>query len=125
MSEEIKKILVVDDEPAIRQTIFEILSAEGFQVLSAKDGVEALKLVDSSHEAIDALLIDVVMPRLDGTELARVLLSYYPAIKIIFMSGYPDDVISKHGIPASNMRFIKKPFAPDILVKTVWEELKK
>jgi two-component system, cell cycle sensor histidine kinase and response regulator CckA len=66
-----------------------------------------------------------MMPRLNGAELARVVLACHPTIKIIFMSGYPDDIIDRWGIPASKIRYIKKPFTPDSLIRTVREELNK
>jgi DNA-binding response OmpR family regulator len=123
MTEETKNVLVVDDNNAIRQFVANALSTSGYHVLQAKDGVEALMQIDSSGEAIDVLLLDVVMPRLNGKELARVIQSSHPKIKIIFMSGHPEDIIKNHGIPASNIRFIKKPFMPDTLVKIIHEEL--
>jgi DNA-binding response OmpR family regulator len=120
-----KNILVVDDEPAILQLVAETFAAPEFHIYTAKDGVEALRLIDDSSTAIDILLVDVVMPRLNGPELVRVILSYHPEIKIIFMSGYSDNVLDQYGIVASRIRYIKKPFTPDILVQAVREELSK
>jgi two-component system cell cycle sensor histidine kinase/response regulator CckA len=84
-----------------------------------------LRLIADSRDAIDVLLLDVVMPRMNGTELTRVLLTWHPEIKIIFMSGYEDDVIDRHGIPASKLRCLKKPFTPDDLERAVRYELKR
>ncbi len=123
MTEKTKSLLVVDDDPAILQLIETAFGETEFQVLVARDGVEALKRIDASCAAIDVILVDVVMPRLNGSELARVVLSCHPAIKMIFMSGYPDDVLGQHGIPASRMRCIRKPFSPDMLLQTVRAEL--
>lgn len=118
-----RKVLVVDDEPSILRLVVDSMDAAEFEVLTAKDGVEALKLIDDARGAIDVLLIDVVMPRMHGSELARVVLSSHPTIKIIFMSGQQDEVIALHGIPASKMRYIKKPFTPAELMNAVIKEL--
>jgi DNA-binding response OmpR family regulator len=125
MIEKTKCILVTDDDPAICQLIAAVFRASEFQVLEARDGVEALKRIDVFGAAIDVLLVDVVMPRLNGAELARIILSCHPTIKIIFISGHPDDVVDHHGIPASKLRYLKKPFTPDILEQTVRDELKR
>jgi two-component system, cell cycle sensor histidine kinase and response regulator CckA len=125
MTDKTKNILVVDDEPAVRKLVTEAFAAPEFRIYTAKDGVEALRLIDDSSAAIDILLVDVVMPRLNGPELVRVILSYHPEIKIIFMSGYPNDILDQYGIVASRIRYIKKPFIPDILVQAVREELSK
>jgi two-component system cell cycle sensor histidine kinase/response regulator CckA len=118
-------ILAVDDDPVLCQLIVDVFKAPEFHVLKAGDGVEALRLIADSPDAIDVLLLDVVMPRMSGTELTRVLLTWHPEIKIIFMSGYDDDVLDRHGIPASRLRCLKKPFNPDDLERAVRDELKR
>jgi DNA-binding response OmpR family regulator len=125
MIKKTKSLLVVDDDPDILQIIDLVFDSSEFRVLQARNGDEVLKQIDAFRAPIDVLLIDVVMPGLNGIGLARVILYYYPTIKIIFMSGYPDEVLDRHGIPASKIRLIKKPFAPDILIQTVREELKR
>lgn len=113
------KILVVDDDPAICEYVGHALGMTDFRILHARDGVEALRLIDSSLGLIDVLLLDVVMPRLNGKELARVIQSWHPNIKIIFMSGYPDDFIAHQGIPSGNISYLKKPFTPECLLRAV------
>lgn len=125
MVEKIKCLLVADDDPVVRQLVADVFRTSEFHVLEAGDGVEALKLIDASCMSIDVLLVDVVMPRLNGSELARVILACHPAIRIIFMSGHPDDVVDRHGIPASKLRYLKKPFTAAVLEQTVRDELKK
>lgn len=125
MIEKTKAILVVDDDPAICQLVADIFKTSEFHVLEARDGVEALKRIDASCASIDVLLVDVVMPILNGAELARVILYYYPTIKMIFMSGHPDDVLERYGIPASKLRYLKKPFTPDDLKQAVRDEVKR
>jgi len=83
-----------------------------------------LTRIDAACAAIDVLLVDALMPRLNGAELARVVLACHPEIKIIFMSGNPDEVIDRLGITASKMLCIKKPFTPDILIQAVREAVK-
>ena len=118
-----KKLLVVDDEPVICQLVVDSFDKTNVHVLTATDGWEALKLIETHHGAIDALLVDIMMPILNGTELARIVLSSHPRIKIIFMSGHPDGLIDHYGIPQSRIRYIKKPFLPKELVNAVSEEL--
>lgn len=118
-----KRLLVVDDEPVICQLVVDSFSKTDFLVFTAKDGLEALKLIDGHHGAIDALLVDIIMPILNGTELARIVLSSHPRIKIIFMSGQADDIIDHYGIPQYRIRYIRKPFGPKELVNAVCEEL--
>ena len=115
------KILVVDDDSTIREYVGHALGTSDFSVLLACDGVEALKLIDSSTEMIDVLLLDVVMPRLNGNELAHVIQSWYPKIKIIFMSGYSYDYITNQGIPAGDARYLRKPFTTECLLQAVTE----
>lgn len=117
------KLLAVDDDPVTCRIVVDSFSGTDFHVLTAKDGSEALELINASRGAIDVLLVDVVMPILNGAELARIVLSAYPEIKIIFLSGQPDDVLDRYGIPQSRMRHIKKPFMPEMLVDAVCEEL--
>ena len=112
-------ILVVDDEPAVCQLIAGLFTAAEFSVQTAKDGVTALRLIDDPSADIDILLVDVAMPRLNGPELVRAVLSHHPDIKIIFMSGYPSDVLEQYGNWTSSILYIKKPFTPDTLMRAV------
>jgi two-component system cell cycle sensor histidine kinase/response regulator CckA len=123
MTAETKTVLVVDENKDLRQLVAIALSKSGFRVLQARDCIEALMQIDSFGVAIDVLLLDVVMPRLYGIELARVMQSIHPKIRIIFMSGHPADIIKNHGIFEGNIRFINNPFTPDTLVKIIREEL--
>lgn len=123
MIEKTKHILVVDDDPAVCQLVAEVFKTSEFEVVEAKDGIEALTRIDAACASIDVLLVDMVMPRLNGAELARVILTCHPAIKIIFMSEHPDDITVCNGIPASKLRYLKKPFTPEILELMVRNEL--
>ena len=114
-------ILVVDDDPAVRKYISDALGTTYFSVMNARDGVDALRLIDSSPESIDVLLVDIVMPRLNGNELARVIQSWHPNIKIIFMSGYPVDFDVHQGVSTGDVRYLRKPFTLDCLLRAVKE----
>lgn len=122
MAEKIKSIIIVDDDPNILQPMHDAFSRAGFDVLSARDGVEALRLLDASGASVDVLVTDLSMPRLNGEELARVIRFHHPDIKIVFISGQPDDVIARYGIKSRSL-CVKKPFTPGNLVTMVSDEL--
>jgi len=103
-------ILVVEDEAAVRALIRETLRQLGYTVLEASDGYEALKLVEEHKTEIRLLLTDVIMPLMNGHELAVRLKTIRPETKVVYMSGYTDDVLAFHGI-APEIDFIHKPFS--------------
>ncbi len=119
-----KNMLVVDDDPAIRRLVVEVFRNSEIQVLEAKDGVEALVLLNAPGKTIDILLTDVIMPRMNGADLARIALAHNPATKVIFMSGHPDEVVDCFGIPQGKKRYlINKPFAVQTLEQAIREAL--
>ena len=103
-------ILVVEDEAEVRGLVRETLRCLGYNVLEAGDGYEALKLVEQHKSEIRLLLTDVIMPLMNGHELALRLKATSPGTKVIYMSGYTDDVLAFHGI-APEIDFIQKPFS--------------
>jgi PAS domain S-box-containing protein len=103
-------ILLVEDEPAILEMNMEILRSLGYTVLAASAPGEAIRLAREHAGEIDLLLTDVVMPEMNGRDLAKNLLSLYPEIKRLFMSGYTADVIAHHGVLDEGVNFIQKPF---------------
>jgi CheY-like chemotaxis protein len=105
-------ILVVEDEDAVRRLTCRILTREGYTVLEAADGPRALETWDARGGDIDLLLTDVVMPGMSGKELAEHL-----GIEPVFMSGYTDDVISRHGM--DGLRLVQKPFDAQTLLGAV------
>jgi PAS domain S-box-containing protein len=115
-------ILLVEDEPVLRRTVERLLSRLGYKVLTAADGTEAMRLVaENGSDAIDLLLTDVVMPGIKGTELARRLRADHPGLKVLFMTGYSDDLLrgeAREGIPV-----IPKPFQRDELARRLRELL--
>ena len=103
-------ILLVEDEDLIRKTSSEVLVALGYNVLTAGDGIEALEVADKHYGKIDLLLSDVVMPRMNGRDLANHLKGEFPKLAILFVSGYADDIITRHGILEDDVHFLGKPF---------------
>src|SRR5215471_5026400 len=103
-------ILLVEDEPELRNVNAEFLTAIGYSVICASSGPEALKL---AHEAgpIDLVISDVVMPKMNGREFADCLLRTRPQIKMLFVSGYADDVVLHAGLPRGETPFLQKPFS--------------
>jgi PAS domain S-box-containing protein len=116
-------VLVVEDEDTLRTLCERILGDLGYQVMPARNGAEAIALAHAFADRIDLLLADVVMPGMSGSELATQLVLEYPELKVLFMSGYPDDAIGKHGVLDEGMSFIGKPYTPSALARKVREVL--
>jgi two-component system cell cycle sensor histidine kinase/response regulator CckA len=118
-------ILVVEDEEKVRKLTVEILGRQGYTVLEASHGDEAL-LIHKEHDgSIHLILVDVVMPGMSGSELAKRIASLRPETKILYMSGYTDNAIVHHGVLAQGVNYIQKPFTMDGLVRKVREVLDK
>ena len=114
-------ILLAEDDLSVRKLIYTILSPLGFQILEAGDGVEALAISEKHEGKIDVLLTDVIMPGMNGHELAEKIQQGRPSIKVIFMSGYTDDVIARHGVLEPGIAFIQKPVTSRNLVDKIME----
>jgi PAS domain S-box-containing protein len=112
-------ILVVDDEGLVRQLLYESLAAVGYQVLEAKDGLEALRVATDHTERIDLLLTDMVMPGMDGLELAQHHIKLHPESKVLFISGYPGRPGDARFTLDSRYAFLAKPVALDSLARQV------
>jgi two-component system cell cycle sensor histidine kinase/response regulator CckA len=115
-------LLVEDDEP-LRTLAREILSIQGYTVLDAISPSEALRLADVHPGPIHLLLTDVVMPQMNGRQVADHLLAARPGLKVLFMSGYTDAAIVEHGVLEPGTHFLQKPFTPDGLSRRVREVL--
>ena len=116
-------ILLVEDQDQLRSLISEVLSKNGYVVLQARHGQEALDVTRNYKEPIHLMITDLVMPQMGGRELVLALASTHPDMKVLFMSGYPDDTITQEEISSSSLAFIPKPFAPDTLAQKVREVL--
>jgi CheY-like chemotaxis protein len=115
-------ILLVEDEPAILELTTEMLEALGYTVLAAGSPGDAIRLAGEHEGRIDLLLSDVVMPRMNGRDLARHLVSLYPHLACLFMSGYSADVVHP-GVVGAGARFLEKPFSATSLAAKVREAL--
>jgi CheY-like chemotaxis protein len=109
---------VVDDEPAVRRFAARALEGEGYQVHTAKDGVEALEMVGALQRRLGLIVTDVVMPRLDGVALLRSLSASHPALPVILMSGYATAHLLELGL-AAPCAVLGKPFSMETLVGEV------
>jgi len=105
-------ILVVEDEQVVRMMTSKILTRLGYTVCEAASGREAVELFVKKKDTIDLLITDVIMPNMNGWDLAQQLLSIKPETKILFTSGYTDNVIAHHGVLGEDVNFIGKPFSP-------------
>src|SRR5712692_9610513 len=115
-------LLVEDDEP-LRTLAREILSIQGYTVLDATSPSEALRLADVHPGPIHLLVTDVVMPQMNGRQVADHLLAARPGLKVLFMSGYTDAAIVEHGVLEPGTHFLQKPFTPDGVSRKVREVL--
>jgi response regulator RpfG family c-di-GMP phosphodiesterase len=118
-------VLLVEDELAILEMTTEILERLGYNVLAAGTPGEAIRLAQEYPGLIDLLLTDVVMPEMNGRDLAKNLLSIYPDIRRLFMSGYTANVIAHHGVLDEGVHFIQKPFSMNDLGAKIREALDK
>ncbi len=112
-------ILVVEDDASVRQLVADVLKSQGYRVLAAADAEDAAKTSTRYGQTIDLLLTDLVMPKLNGRQLAEHLAFLRPGMKVMFMSGYTDDAIVRRGLLRPGVAFIQKPFTPQTLVRKV------
>lgn len=115
--------MLVEDEPAILEVATIILAEHGYTVLEANTPAEAIKLAHKHAGKIDLLMTDVIMPEMNGKDLANSILTQYPNMKRLFMSGYTADVIALHGVLEEGVHFIQKPFSMDSLAAKLREVL--
>ena len=116
-------ILLVEDEEAVRELIHTILTEQGYDVIPARDAEHAEKIVGTYAREIQLLLTDVVMPGTSGRELAARIAAGRPGIRVLYMSGYTDNVITSGGMLEKGLAFLQKPFTPGALVQRVREVL--
>jgi two-component system, cell cycle sensor histidine kinase and response regulator CckA len=116
-------ILLVEDEEQVRGVAREALEASGYKVIQAAGGAEALSLCESRGGEIDLMITDVVMPGMSGPNVAARLPELRPGVKVLFMSGYTDELIVSRGVLQEGVNFIEKPFSPDDLLHKVREVL--
>jgi len=110
-------VLVAEDEDGVRAPVRRILVAHGYRVLEAPDGAAALRTAEHHSGKIDLLLTDVVMPGMNGAELARRLRRLRPATRVVFMSGYSAEAVATHGVLSPGAVFLQKPFSVEELLE--------
>jgi two-component system cell cycle sensor histidine kinase/response regulator CckA len=113
------RILVVDDEDGIRAIVARTLQAEGYEVLVAREGQEAMRELDEIGGAVDLVLADLVMPGMSGAQLGQELAGRYPSLPLVWMSGHPREFEFPREMPVKDQPFLMKPVAPDALLDTV------
>jgi two-component system, cell cycle sensor histidine kinase and response regulator CckA len=113
------RILVVDDEEAIRAVVSRMLQAEGYEVLRARDGTEALRELGEVGGAVDVVITDLVMPGMGGHVLGAELARRYPELPLVWMSGHPRDVEFPREMPGHEYPFLMKPVSPRALLEMV------
>jgi PAS domain S-box-containing protein len=116
-------ILFVEDEHSVRELVRDYLVGAGYCMLEASDGIQALKVAASHPGPIHLLITDVVMPHLSGPELATKLSSERPGLKVLFISGYTDDTVFRHGVLEGGVAFLQKPFNLKALSQKIREVL--
>ncbi len=114
-------ILVVEDEYLVRELVCDTLRSNGYTVFEASNGKQAIKIFETSRDQIDLILTDVIMPEMSGRKLVQELTKNSPDILAVYMSGYTDDAIIKHGVLEPGMEYIQKPFSPAALTRKLNE----
>ncbi len=116
-------ILLVEDEEAVRSMVSRILQNKGYTLLEASNGNEALQICQQNEGPIHLMVTDVIMPQMSGRELAERLAPILPEMKVLYMSGYPDNTIVQHGVLEAGTAFLQKPFTLNALELKVREVL--
>ncbi len=118
-------VLVVEDDESLRELTTEILQEIGYVVLVATNGRQALKICQESGQRIDLLISDMVMPEMDGLQLAEKVAGSHPSMKILLMSGYTEHAVMRQRALPPGIHFVHKPFTPTALRAKVREVLAK
>jgi len=116
-------VLVAEDEPAVRGIAVRVLREQGYTVLEAANGTEALRVALAHGKRPDLLLTDVIMPEMKGKALAEQLCARWPGLKVLYISGYTDETIANQGVLDQDAAFLQKPFGPETLARKVREVL--
>jgi len=119
------RVLVVEDNEAVRDMVHESLTSYGYQVLSAANWAQAMEAAQSRKGKIDLLLTDMIMPQVSGREIANRLMPLCPDMKVLYMSGYSDNMLNQHGGSVPALSLLQKPFTPGKLAKHVRRALER
>ncbi|MEY2520273.1 MAG: two-component system, cell cycle sensor histidine kinase and response regulator CckA [Verrucomicrobiota bacterium] len=118
-SENFETVLVVEDEEIVRELVCEVLQEQGYNILCARDGVDALEMAGTFDGTIHLLVTDVIMPNMNGQELAAKLSAVRPDMKVLYVSGYSDNDIGDHGVLDPRFDLLQKPFTPQTLARKI------
>jgi len=118
-------ILVVDDESVSRRVAYRMLSEEGYRVLEAASGEEALDVLRLARGQVDLAMLDVVMPECDGVALAQQVRQQWPDQRILYMSAHPAEILVRHGLTSLDVPFLAKPYTRSEMMAKVREALER
>jgi two-component system, cell cycle sensor histidine kinase and response regulator CckA len=116
-------ILVVEDQAEVRKVTVTALERHGYTVCSAADAEQAIAFFENHQASIQLVITDVILPGINGRELARALMQYASELQFLFTSGYTDNAIAHHGVLDQGVKYLQKPFSPDGLAEKVREIL--
>jgi two-component system, cell cycle sensor histidine kinase and response regulator CckA len=117
-------VLVVDDQRVVRRLIQRLLSGAGYRTFEAENGAEALDVLGVTGH-VDLVIVDVIMPRLNGAEFVRELLEYWPEQRVLYMSAHPAELLARYQAPNLEVPFLAKPFTTEALLAKVEEALRR
>jgi DNA-binding response OmpR family regulator len=112
-------ILVVDDERVARRLLYRALTEEGYRVFEAASAEEALSVLELANRYVHLIMLDVVMPVVDGVQLGRRILSRWPSLPLLYMSAHPAEILVQHGLDDAQVHFLAKPYTHDELIGKV------
>lgn len=118
-----RTVLVVDDEEVVRLLVCRALTEAGYRVIEATHGSAALAVLEEDGRRVDLVVCDLVMPGLNGRDLARWLAAHNPSLPILFISGYPQPYLEAHDLYDPGIPMLRKPFLPSRLIESVEEAL--
>ena len=116
-------ILVVDDMPTVRRMAHRLLTEWGFRVFEAESGEEAMEVLSTAKGGVQLVIVDVIMPMVDGVQLTRRIQEEWPGQRTLYMSAHPAEVLAQHGLTELSVPFLAKPFTRDELLTKVSEAL--
>jgi two-component system cell cycle sensor histidine kinase/response regulator CckA len=121
----IPSILVVDDQAMVRRMAHRLLNEWGFRVFEAESGEEAMEVLRTAKSGIQLIIVDVVMPLVDGIQVTRRIQECWPNQRILYMSAHPAEVLAQYGLAELRVPFLAKPFTRDELLAKVGEALER
>jgi two-component system, cell cycle sensor histidine kinase and response regulator CckA len=121
----IPSILVVDDQAMVRRMAHRLLSEWGFRVFEAESGEEAMEVLRTAKSGIQLIIVDVVMPLVDGIQVTRRIQELWPNQRILYMSAHPAEVLAQYGLAELSVPFLAKPFTRDELLAKVGQALER